>query len=555
MSVLHFYENMNYSNQLSPFNSDQIMIDSMTLTDRDLELIKAKGIELQDIEKQVEYFKSGFPPMDVKKPATVANGVLQLSETQKIVLEVKYEESIEGKDIVKFVPASGAATRMFKIAYEFLRKHEGTEVGSESFRQYPSDHDVLVLFDRIKEFAFYNDLKGMLVRKGHDLDALVEKRAYVEMLGALLENDGMEYGSLPKGLLQFHKYGNQEMRTPVEEHLVEGAMYARDTKGRVNIHFTVSPDHQRKFEYHIATIREKYEQRFRTKYNITYSQQKPSTDTIAVDMNNEPFRKEDGELLFRPGGHGALLENLNDLDYDIIFIKNIDNVQPDRLKPAVEFNKKLLGGLLLDYQEKIFSFLTQLEDEKVDALEVLKNIEKFYSEEMGLLFPEEYAGWSFEDQITFAKGKLNRPIRVCGMVRNEGEPGGGPFWAKDEDGSTSLQIVESAQVDMDNPETKKVVQGSTHFNPVDIVCGVRDYKGEKFDLLQYRDPKTGFIAFKSRNGLEVKSQELPGLWNGSMSDWNTVFVEVPEATFSPVKKVNDLLRRSHLTKNQLMANI
>ncbi|MEH0158135.1 DUF4301 family protein [Limibacter armeniacum] len=531
------------------------MTEDMTLTNKDQQLIDNKGINLSAIENQIAYFKKGFPSMDVIKPATVCDGVFQLTETQNLTYEASFEDSVGSRKIVKFVPASGAATRMFKLAYGFLRKHQGTEVDTVSFKPTEEDHDILVLFDRIKEFAFYNDLKGILVRKGKDLDALVAKRAYVEMLEALLEDDGMEYGSLPKGLLKFHKYGNQEMRTPVEEHLVEGAMYARNEDRSVNIHFTVSPEHLRKFEYHIAIVKEKYEQRFRTQYHISYSQQKPATDTIAVTMGNDPFRKEDGELLFRPGGHGALLENLNDLDADIIFIKNIDNVQPDRLKPTVELHKKILGGLLIEFQEKIFALLHDLKDKDTDKEKLLQEVEALYTKDLCTIFPEAYHSWDLEKKLSYVYGKLNRPIRVCGMVRNEGEPGGGPFWATNSDGSVSLQIVESAQINLDDPTKKALVDQATHFNPVDIVCATKDYQGNKFNLLDFRDPETGFIAIKSRNGVEVKSQELPGLWNGSMSDWNTIFVEVPASTFSPVKKVNDLLRRSHMTKDQLMQNI
>ncbi|GAA4830390.1 DUF4301 family protein [Algivirga pacifica] len=533
------------------------MIDTMILSERDKALLKNKGITKETLDAQIKNFQKGFPPMAVVKAAVTTDGILQVSETDKIPYEIKFEECIEGKKLVKFVPASGAATRMFKVAYEFLRKHRGTEVGTDTFQASGDDLDVLELFDGIKKSAFYNDLQELMIRKGKDLDALVEKRAYVEMLEALLENDGMEYGSLPKGLLKFHKYGDEEMRTPVEEHLVEGAMYARDCKGHVNIHFTVSPEHQRKFEYHINRIREKYERRFRTQYNISFSQQKPSTDTVAVDMDNNLFRKEDDELLFRPGGHGALLENVNDLDADIIFIKNIDNVQPDRLKPSLEFNKKVLGGVLLEAQENIFAFLHALDEvqSEEELTSLLDEIENFYNENLCTIFPEDYVSKSLSDKKDYVIGKLNRPIRVCGMVENEGEPGGGPFWAKNSDGSVSLQIVESAQLDEENEQVKEIIQQSTHFNPVDIVCAVRDYEGNKFDLLKYRDPNTGFIAIKSRNGLEVKSQELPGLWNGSMSDWNTLFVEVPANTFSPVKKVNDLLRREHMTKDQLMRSI
>ncbi|WP_109619807.1 DUF4301 family protein [Sediminitomix flava] len=523
---------------------------NIELSIADQELLNDKSISSEQIFSQLNYFRNGFPPMNIVRPAIKKDGIIKLSESQKISYELQYDAAIENKEVMKFVPASGAATRMFKVMYEFLRKHRGTEVGQADFTEYPSDHDVMVLFDRIKDFAFYYDLKEMLAEKGGDIDDLLTQRAYVQMLETLLEGDGMEYGSLPKGLLKFHKYGESEMRTPVEEHLVEGAMYGKSTGNVVKIHFTVSPEHMERFQKHLEVVQPIYEERFHTSFEITFSVQKPATDTIAATMDNKPFRMENGKILFRPGGHGALIENLNDLDSDIIFIKNIDNVQPDRLKPDVEFNKKVLAGVLISYQKKVFKYLNLIDEGNV-GFELRSEMENFLKEDLYTVFPKSYQDLSDEGKLEYLHTKLNRPIRVSGMVKNEGEPGGGPFWAVNPDGSISLQIVESAQIDMNDPAKVAVVEQATHFNPVDLVCGVRNYKGEKFNLLDFRDSDTGFIAIKSRNGEEVKSQELPGLWNGAMSDWNTIFVEAPAATFSPVKKVNDLLRRAHWTKDQL----
>jgi hypothetical protein len=443
----------------------------------------------EKVKKQVEQFKSGFPPAQLEAAATIDRGILKLSDIEKEQFIEKYEST--DVEVEKFVPASGAATRMFKALLE--RKNQGT------------DNEVSKKFiENLSDFPF--ELSG-------DADGVLSKMF-----------DDWGFDQLPKGLLPFHKYENG-VRTPAHEHLVEAVGYAKKN-GPLKIHFTVSPEHIDGFKSHLDEISKSFDEQF----DITYSVQKPETDTVAVTPENEPFKKEDGELLFRPAGHGALLENLNDRNADILFIKNIDNVVPDRLKPeTIEF-KKVLAGVLLDFQERVFSLLRKAdlgEDILKEGMELL--------EEVGI------KGTFTNDQLI---EKLNRPMRVCGMVKNQGEPGGGPFWVKDGDFET-LQIVEGAQVDKADPAQFDIIQKSTHFNPVDIVCGVRNYKGEKFDLLEFRDPKTGFIANKSYQGQPIKAMELPGLWNGSMADWNTIFVEVPIITFNPVKTVNDLLRSEH----------
>ena len=361
------------------------------------------------------------------------------------------------------------------------------------------------------------------------------------MVSALLETAGLNYGALPKGLLKFHKYP-EGPRTPMEEHLAEGALYAAGKSGKVNVHFTVSTEHRELFKKLVTEKVDDFAKRYGVNYYITFSEQKPSTDTIAADMDNQPFR-DNGKLLFRPGGHGALIENLNDLDADIIFIKNIDNVVPDRLKADTVTYKKLIAGVLVTLQKQVFEYLTLLDSGKYTHDQIMEMLQ-FLQKKLFCKNPETK---DLEDSVLaiYLKNKFNRPMRVCGMVKNVGEPGGGPFLAYNSDGTISLQILESSQIDMDDLEKKEMFEKGTHFNPVDIVCAVRDYKGHKFDLVKYVDKATGFISYKSKNGKDLKALELPGLWNGAMSDWNTVFVEVPLSTFNPVKTVNDLLREQH----------
>jgi hypothetical protein len=502
----------------------------------DLVFIKERGSDLDTVKEQVESFKNGFPFMEIIQAATVGKGIIQLDESHVDEFIHFFEHQLEkGISMLKFVPASGAASRMFKDLYTAIDQLENGAGEAEVMQ----DKAIQTFFDRLKDFAFYSDLEKAASKP-------VEQLSKLEVLKLVLTETGLNYGNLPKGLLQFHQY-NEKSRTPFEEHAVEGALYAKDKNGQVKIHFTVSPEHQEAFEAHLNEVQEVYEGEFEVRYDITFSQQKPATDTIAVDTQNEPFRNDDNSLLFRPGGHGALLDNLNDLDADLIFIKNIDNVVPDYLKPETVKYKKALAGLLLNYQKKIFSYQQILDSRHYTALD-----SKFYSEASSFLEnvlnvkPPTNQYYSEKEELYhYLKQKFNRPIRVCGMVKNEGEPGGGPLWAKNADDSISLQIVESVQVDLSNEQQRNIVEKATHFNPVDLVCGTKNYKGEPYNLLKYRDPKTGFISYKSKDGKELKAQELPGLWNGAMADWNTLFVEVPILTFNPVKTVNDLLRNEH----------
>ena len=503
------------------------------LEEKDKNVLLKKGISEQQINEQLANFKKGFPFLRIEKVATVNDGIERISDDDiRFYLQEWNEYLQQDVDILKFVPASGAASRMFKDLFEFC----------EADYDIPQKDFEKKFFEDIKKFAFYGELNQSCVKNtGKYIDELIAEGNYKEIVANLLFEKGLNYGALPKGLLQFHSYGDT-VRTPMEEHLVEGALYANSATGKVNVHFTVSPEHRLLFEKLLSEKKNDYERKYDVTFDVSFSEQKSSTDTIAADANNEPFR-ENGNLVFRPGGHGALIENLNDRNADIIFIKNIDNIVPDSLKDVTVTYKKLLAGVLVNVQSQIFNYLELLNageltdeelDEIIDFAEEVLNIENDSLDAMDM--PEV---------IDYLYAKLNRPIRVCGMVKNEGEPGGGPFFAENEDGTVSLQILESSQIDTSKPREKELLMQSTHFNPVDLVCAVKNYKGEKFNLTEFVDKNTGFISIKSKNGRELKALELPGLWNGAMSDWNTIFVEVPIQTFNPVKTVNDLLRVEH----------
>ena len=503
------------------------------LSPKDLEQIERKGISEQQIEKQLEEFKTGFPFLKLDAAASIGNGIIATSaEDVKRYIEAWNAYKAEGKKIVKFVPASGAASRMFKNMFAFLTADY--DVPTTDFEK--------TFFDNVVKFAFYPALNAMCEKnEGKNIEALMGEGNYKAVVANLLEAKGLNYGQLPKGLLLFHSY-EDGARTPLEEHLVEGALYA-DSKGMVHIHYTVSPEHRTLFEKKVADTKDKYEKAYNVKYDITFSEQKPSTDTIAVNPDDTPFRNADGSLLFRPGGHGALIENLNEIPADVVFIKNIDNVVPDRLKADTVTYKQVIAGVLISLQEKAFEYLRLL-DEGTYNHEKLEEMIRFVQRD---LCCRKHDIKELEDAelVIYLRSKLNRPMRVCGVVKNVGEPGGGPFLTYNQDGTVSLQILESSQIDKSNTEYMKMFTEGTHFNPVDLVCAVKNYKGEKFNLPDYVDRTTGFISSKSKNGKDLKALELPGLWNGAMSNWNTVFVEVPLSTFNPVKTVNDLLREQH----------
>jgi hypothetical protein len=503
------------------------------LNPTDEAVLQKRGITAAQIEEQLKSFVSGFPFLEIRSAAELKKGIVQFDEKEIPAMLSQWEAYLQtAATIMKFVPASGAASRMFKDLFEFIEK-----VNNE-----PENSFEKKFFDDIKKFAFYEELNDVCIKNNKlSIDELMTAKQYKPIVENLLLDKGLNYGSLPKGLLRFHSYPDGK-RTPMQEHLVEGALYAANKSNNVNIHFTVSKEHRNLFEKHLNESISAFEEKFGVNYQVSFSEQKPSTDTIAADGNNDPFRDK-GELVFRPGGHGALIENLNDLNGDVIYIKNIDNVVPDSLKDITVTYKKVIAGTLVALQKQSFTYLAELENGSVSESK-LAEIAQFCEEKLN----NQHAGFnslSSEDKKTYLFNKLNRPIRVCGMVKNVGEPGGGPFLTVNTDGTVSPQILESSQIDLKNPVDKQKMEQSTHFNPVDLVCAVKNYRGEKFDLVKYVDKNTGFISLKSKNGKELKALELPGLWNGAMSDWNTIFVEVPIETFNPVKTVNDLLRLEH----------
>ncbi len=500
-------------------------------------ILKEKNISENEFNEQLQRFKEGFPFLKISNEATIDNGIFKYNEEDRLHYLAAWEDYITNSHtIMKFVPASGAASRMFKDLFNFISSEY--TLPTTSFEK--------DFFSHIEDFAFYDELNARCIQnmksKNRGIKELIEAGEYKLIVEVLLLEDGMNYGNLPKGLLLFHKY-KEHIRTPFEEHLVEGAKYAATKSGVVNVHFTVSAEHQPLFEELFNKTKQTYENLFGVHYNVSFSEQKKSTDTVAVDINNEPFKDQEGNIVFRPGGHGALIENLNDLSADIIFIKNIDNVVPDHLKEETIEYKKVLAGVLVTLQSKIFNYLRLLDSGRYTHEQIL-DILQFVQKKMCCKNPETKYLEDSELAI-YLKEKLNRPLRVCGMVENVGEPGGGPFLAYNNDGTISPQILESSQIDTNNKEYKEMFERGTHFNPVDLVCAVRDYNGNEFNLTQYIDPDTGFISSKSMSGKELKALERPGLWNGAMSDWNTVFVEVPLSTFNPVKTVNDLLRDTH----------
>lgn len=503
------------------------------LTEKDIEQLQEHNLNLNQVIKQLETFARGIPFVDVVTTATVQNGIQALSKSTLDDLEQYYDTKKNGLDIVKFVPASGAATRMFQFLHVFLEQFQPE---SQTYRQYIKENDPLeveTFFGSVKEFAFINPLRAAIRDRFPEYKQSNKGERYVMMIQALLEEEGLNYAKLPKGLIPFHRY-KKYATTAFEEQLFESAFYA-SVGDEVYVHFTFSEDHVDLFKEEFQNIKSRLSRNTRKNFNITYSFQKKETDTLAVTEDNKPLRDAEGKLVFRPSGHGALLDNLNEVDADLIFVKNIDNVAAQDYVEEIARYKKILAGKLLKVQKKVFTYLKELEEEV--SLERIREIHSFVWNELHI------------KDIPSVKSELievlNKPLRVCGVVKNTGAPGGGPFWVRDENGVTSLQIVEASQINTEDPHQMSILSEATHFNPVDLVCGVRNYKGEKFDLTDFTDPNTGFISNKSENGIPIKALELPGLWNGSMAKWNTIFVEVPQITFNPVKTVNDLLNKEH----------
>ena len=498
---------------------------------QDLEQIKERNVTEEQVERQVAQLKRGTTFVKLIRPATIGDGILKMSPEQVDEMNQTFDADKEYYQFTKFVPASGAASRMFKDLFAFIENGVETKFTE-------------IFFAHIHSFAFFDDLNEAVKRiYGQDIDNMVKEGRLVDVVKALLLDEGLGYGKLPKALLKFHHYEHFN-RLALEEHLVEAARYATSNDSTARLHFTVSPEHEQPFKDTVARLIDSYEKQYGVRYDISYSCQKPSTDTVAIDAEGNLFRENNGKLLFRPGGHGALIENLNDLGQEIVFIKNIDNIVPETRMEATVTYKKVLAGLLLRLQQQSFEYLEMLDNGDVTE-EDLGEIMAFAKEQLMIEIPGFVEQYDIYEKTDFLYGCLNRPMRVCGMVKNEGEPGGGPFWVKNMDDEISLQIIESSQIDHNKEDQEAIFKGSTHFNPVDLVCGCWNYKGEAFNLTDYVDPNTGFVSSKSKDGRELKALELPGLWNGAMADWITVFVEVPIETFNPVKTVNDLLKPMH----------
>jgi len=501
-------------------------------SDRDKAQITRRGLSVEQVMEQIQIFQEGAVPLKLNRPCTIEDGIHVIGEAEgKALARLHDEEALKGR-MLKFVPASGAASRMFKDWFRIM--DAGGLENADSRLNFLRD---------LKKYAFLERLRTAVAAGGQNLDELMEKGDIQEILSYVLGPDGLNYGELPKALLTFHR-SPEGSRSAIEEHLVEGALYAKDAQGRCRIHFTVSTEHEKAIAEFLKQTAAAYEKRLDASFDLSLSVQHAHTDTLAVDLDGLPFRDQDGSLVFRPGGHGALLENLDLLNGDIIFIKNIDNVVPDSLKPETVLYKKIIGGHLIKLQRKIFSYAANLAGGGVGEKD-LKEILDFCEKEFGISFPADFHEEPLAVRCEGALRKLNRPLRVCGVVKNVGEPGGGPFWVEDESGSLSIQIVEEIQVDPNSESQRSLWKAATHFNPVDLVCGVRDYTSQKFDLKQFVNRKAISIARKTEKGRELQALELPGLWNGAMADWNTVLVEVPLETFNPVKTVDDLLRPQH----------
>ena len=506
-------------------------LDSV-LRPTDRSWLSARGIDPSDVERQLEIFRASPPPIRLQRPCTVQDGIVRLQTTSP-QLEALWRAAASTGRFLKFVPASGAATRMFG----FLRDSETTG---------EANADLSNFFDKLESFPFLEQLeRAARQRHGQSCRALWSERPE-ELIELLFSPAETALASLPKGLLPFHGYDGGAARTAFEEHLREGCVHLAAGDAPASFLFTVSPEHRDSFRKLFAellpTLRAEFQRRFTSDFTV----QAPATDTITVDLDNRPLRGEDGRFIFRPGGHGALLANLQRSQGDLVYLKNIDNIPRSEQQQENGLWKRLLGGYLIHLEQRIHALLDALEQGSGEPpTEVLDDAVELLHSAFALRLPDRYRTGPPTDRLPAIVERLNRPLRVCGVVVNRGEPGGGPFWVEHEDGTVSGQIVESSQVDRDDPAQRKIWSGSTHFNPVDLVCALRDRRGAPYDLAAYVDRRTYFVARKELDGRPVKALERPGLWNGAMAGWNTAFVEVPEATFSPVKTLLDLLRPAH----------
>lgn len=506
------------------------------ITEADIKYIIERGNSLEKIQQQLDFFTKGIPKINLIKSATVGDGIWRFQEKDVISYVSYFDKYKKSYTIEKFVPASGAATRMFKFLNEFLNEFDSENETINGYINKKNAKDLSIFILGLKNFPFYKELKEKTVELNPNYYSLSNDSKNYLLIKTLLSKEGLDYANKPKGILPFH-IRDEKTITPIEENIFESDFFFNENQ-KTKIHFTINQEFQNYFE----NITNRF-----SDFEISFSYQNKSTDTLAVNPDNTPFRKPDDTLFFRPGGHGALLENLNALTSDIIYIKNIDNVSQNH-KVVIANYKKLLGGVLMQIQFKIFNYLKKLSNDNISDADI-QEIKEFAETKMSFPLPDEFNFFQTEYKVDYLIKILNRPIRVCGMVKNEGEPGGGPYWVQDEKGRLTLQIVESFQIDLNNKAQKEITKGATHFNPVDIVCGVKNFKGEKFDLTQYVDPNTAFITEKTKFGKVIKAFELPGLWNGAMAKWTTIFVEVPLETFNPVKTVNDLLKVSHQPDN------
>ncbi|MCZ8090078.1 DUF4301 family protein [Flavobacterium sp.] len=528
------------------FTTKDKLVNTYGFTEADFNQINQHGIDLIKVEAELAIFQTGIPKMYLVRPAKIDDGILKLSENEFKSKSAFFDQKKSTLKLKKFVPASGAASRMFKFLNEFLNDFDHENETINAYINRKKDKNLPTFLAGIEKFPFFEEVKSKVKSLVPDYYSLESHEKSYHFIKTMLSSDYYDFANKPKGVLDFHKY-QSHIATPVEEHLNECAFYAT-SNGVSHLHFTVSENHEALFREIVNNVKEKVENRTETTLNVNYSYQHKSTDTIAVDFKNQPFRNEKGQLVFRPGGHGALINNLNSLDADVIFIKNIDNVIQNHIK-EITLYKKGLAGILLEFQEEIFAILNAIEKQEFLENEV-ETVVDFMKSKLNIKVRDDFQKFTFEHKIEFIKTKLNRPIRVCGMVKNEGEPGGGPFWVRNAKGNLSLQIVESSQVDTNDFVQNEILSKATHFNPVDLVCATKDYHGNKFDLTQFVDHSSGFIVHKNNKGKELKGYELPGLWNGAMAKWITVFVEVPLVTFNPVKTVNDLLKPAHQPQHE-----
>jgi len=520
---------------------DLVRCKELGLSSYDYVQIYKYGISPETIKSHLEIFKSGIQKSILDRPARKEDGILKLSEVDFTTFSNYFDSKKSALKLKKFVPASGAASRMFKFLSEFLNEFDAENETINAYVNRKNDTALMVFLAGLEKFPFFEAVDAKLKELNPDFNSWERDQKNHEFVKVLLSPGFFDFCNKAKGMLPFHEY-ETHIATPIEEHLNEAAFYA-SSNAVSNLHFTISEIHQQEFLKIINSVKGKVEKATNTTIQINYTHQDRATDTIAVNLENEPFRDANGQLLFRPAGHGALISNLNCLDADIVFIKNIDNVIQNHID-SISLYKKALAGILVELQCQVFDYLNQIEAALIKD-ENIEEIIQFAQQKLNISVIEDFSKYTLDNKVSYIAEILNRPIRVCGMVKNEGEPGGGPFWVRDGKGHTSLQIVETSQIDLLNTQQAKLLSESTHFNPVDLVCGIRDFKGNKFDLNQFIDHNSGFIVSKNKNGEPIKAYELPGLWNGAMAKWITVFVEVPLITFNPVKTVNDLLKPAH----------